>query len=384
MRRFTLSVRGRALARFYGQSTLLIVACLAVATFQGCLGSSSTADSDQQQPEPSEQPSDLEARLDDVLKYTLEERVLNTEEHAAWQILHGALAYQVDFPVMHEGESKSAVQHVLDGGAMKGWVCQPGRIIDEETDRRGLIAIMQPGSKAGQGHYDQWLAVLSQCELNENQSIVYGGRTYSIRDYVEQVKWDVPRNLESEFSWTLIGLTQYEPTDSTWTASDGEEWSIERLLQAEVDFQIGDGACGGTHRLIGITMALNRHLAQGGKLEGVWLEADRTVRNAIDMARANQNPDGTFSTNYVVLPGSSLDLAQNLGSTGHVLEFLSLALPEDQLNDDWVEMAVVAMCDIFDKTREVPLECGALYHAAHGLVLYRERRFPDGEDSSGS
>jgi hypothetical protein len=33
------------------------------------------------------------------------------------------------------------------------------------------------------------------------------------------------------------------------------------------------------------------------------------------------------------------------------------------------------VADIFVKTKDIPLECGALYHAAHGLVLYRARIF---------
>ena len=93
------------------------------------------------------------------------------------------------------------------------------------------------------------------------------------------------------------------------------------------------------------------------------------------MIRETQNPDGTFSTNYVTLPGSSPDLAQNLGSTGHVLEFLSIALSEAELQSEWVRRAAAAMCNIFERTQGVPLECGSLYHAAHGLVLYRERAF---------
>lgn len=352
-----------------------LVLCVAPALcILGCLGTSADEQA-ASAPKLPKEPDALQTRLDDVLTYTLRDRVLNVDDHAAWQILHGALAYQRDFEVQHDGTSSSAVDYVMAGGEMKGWICEPGKLIDADKDRRGLIAVMQPGSKQGQGHHDQWLAILAQCGFEETAEIVYGGRTYTVRDYVEQVKWDAPRNLESEFSWTLIGLTAYESTDAKWTASDGQEWSIERLLQAEVDFQLGEGACGGTHRLIGITMCLQKHLAAGGTLEGVWLDADRTIRLAVDTARMHQNPDGTFSTNYVIMPGSSPDLAQNLGSTGHVLEFLSLALSENQLNDDWVERAVVAMCDIFDKTREVPLECGALYHAAHGLVLYRERRF---------
>ena len=39
----------------------------------------------------------------------------------------------------------------------------------------------------------------------------------------------------------------------------------------------------------------------------------------------------------------------------------------------WVQRAAEHMCELFRNTRDVPLECGALYHAAHGLVLFRER-----------
>jgi hypothetical protein len=35
----------------------------------------------------------------------------------------------------------------------------------------------------------------------------------------------------------------------------------------------------------------------------------------------------------------------------------------------------VFLCDQFKRTRPIDLECGALYHAAHGLQLYRARRF---------
>ena len=41
------------------------------------------------------------------------------------------------------------------------------------------------------------------------------------------------------------------------------------------------------------------------------------------------------------------------------------------------------MCDLFRKTEKLPLECGALYHAAHGLVLYRERVFGPHDWSDG-
>jgi hypothetical protein len=192
-------------------------------------------------------------------------------------------------------------------------------------------------------------------------------------DFVAQVQWEVPRNVQREYSWTLIGLTSYLPTDASWTAMDGNTWSIERLVEEEATQELASSACGGTHRVIGLAMALNRHLDQGRPLEGVWKRADAVIQQAVAQARQFQNPDGSFSTNYFERPGNSPDLAQNLGTTGHILEFLTLALEEQQLQEPWVQRAVLNLCDLFRKTRDLPLECGALYHAAHGLVLYRTR-----------
>ncbi len=200
-----------------------------------------------------------------------------------------------------------------------------------------------------------------------------GDETVTMQDFVSQVQWDVPRNIEREYSWTLIGLTHFLPTDASWTALDGETWSIERLVQIEAEQELGTSACGGTHRVIGLTMALNRHLAAGGQLAGGWALAKQVIEQAVTDARQYQNSDGSFSTRYFTSPGSSPDLAQNLGTTGHILEFLALSLNDQQLRQPWVQQAAANLCELFRLTRNVPLECGALYHAAHGLLLYRTR-----------
>lgn len=328
-------------------------------------------------------------QLDQVLDFTYQ-RQLNTKDHAAWQILHGALAFRRDFLVEHDGAPVSAVDHLLDGGYLNGWTVRRGYDLsafprsaaapsaddsEASTDqpRYGLKAILESGSRTGQGHADQWFAVLAQCGLQPTQRIWAGGHRYTMEDFLRQVQLDVHQNVLQEYSWTLIGLTTYLPTDAEWTDAEGKPWSIADLVQMEAEHTVGDGACGGTHRLIGLTMALNRHLDQGGKLQGAWKLADQRIRTAIQNARRFQNDDGSFSTNYLVRSGRSPDLAQNLGTTGHVLEFLTLALTVEQLQEPWVQRAVLNLCDLFRKTKNVPLECGALYHAAHGLVLYRER-----------
>jgi hypothetical protein len=322
---------------------------------------------------PSVSTDNLQDQLDEVLAATYEKRHLSLQEHAAWQILHGVLAYQHAFLVDNQGERVSAVEHVLNGGAMKGWTMQI--VADPQTGQRGLRALLEPGSNTGQGHADQWLAILAQCGLELTDPIKIEGQVLTMGDFLRQVQQDVPRNLDREYSWTLIGLTTYLPTDTTWTASDGQSWSIERLVEIEAGQDLALSACGGTHRLIGLAMALNRHLDQGGAIEGVWSRADAVIQQAIENTRQYQNPDGSFSTRYFEAPGSSPDLAQNLGTTGHILEFLALALSDQQLKEPWVQQAAANLCELFRRTMEVPLECGALYHAAHGLVLYRERVF---------
>ena len=277
----------------------------------------------------------------------------------------------------HGDAFESVVSYLQKGGEVRGFLVQPGRLLDESTGRRGMMAIMQPGTKAGQGHADQWLAILAQANLKLEDTIQYGSDTYSMSDFVEQVKWDVPRNIDNEYSWTLIGLTHYFGTNETWEAVDGETWSIKRLVELETEYALGDGPCGGTHRLIGLAMTLNKRRAEGLPITGSWAEAQAIVENGVVSARQFQNSDGSFSTNYVSRGGTSADLAQNLGTTGHLVEFLAIALPAAELKRPWVEASVVSLCDIFDKTRDLPLECGALYHAAHGLVLYRNRVQPD-------
>ncbi|MFV1965844.1 MAG: ADP-ribosylation factor-directed GTPase activating protein isoform b [Pirellulaceae bacterium] len=308
----------------------------------------------------------VQKELDGALEATFQ-RKLSLRQHAAWQILHGALAYGREFLVDRDGELVSAVDHLLASGQIKGWTVEPGE--------RGLRARLEAGSKTGQGHADQWLAILAQCNLTPEQTIQVAGRTYTMRDYVSQVQWDIPRNVQREYSWTLIGLTTYLPADADWQAVDGQTWSIERLMEMELDQDLSASACGGTHRLIGLTMSLNRHLQQGGQIEGVWQRADQVIQDAIGKARKLQNPDGSFSTNYLERPGRSPDLAKNLGTTGHLLEFLTLAMNDTQIKEPWVTRAALNLCDVFRKTRDIPLECGALYHAAHGLVLYRTRFF---------
>lgn len=315
---------------------------------------------------------ELKQRLDRALDLVYAHRRLNAREHAAWQIVHGAVAFGRAFPMDVDGRVVSAIDYLLEGGTLDGWNLQPG---DRFGDRRGLRAVLERGSKTGQGHYDQWLGYLSGCNLPLDQEIIVEKKVFKLADLISQVEWDVPVNVDQEYSWTLMGLTAYHPTDYEWTASDGQKWSISKLVEIESGHDLQASACGGAHRLCGLTLAYNRHLAQGRSMEGPWQLAEEKIQSSIRTAREFQNSDGSLSSNYLERPGRSADLSENLGATGHVLEFVVLAVPDSELRAEWIRRAAIFLCDVIERTKDIPLECGALYHATSGLVIYRERLF---------
>ena len=127
--------------------------------------------------------------------------------------------------------------------------------------------------------------------------------------------------------------------------------------------------------MIGVSTALRKRKSENGKMNQIWRDSEGLVQNAAGLARQFQNLDGSFSTNYFQRPGISADNAQILATTGHTLEFLAITLDSEELRQPWVLRAVNRLCDVLEDSKELPLECGALYHAVHGLVIYREKAF---------
>ncbi|MBI3838603.1 MAG: ADP-ribosylation factor-directed GTPase activating protein isoform b [Planctomycetia bacterium] len=318
-----------------------------------------------------ELPSDdqLRDRLDQALEFTYTRRHLNTTDQAAWQIVHGALVFGRDFQIYHDGKLVSALEYLLAGGELRGWTFRKGD--------HGLTAIVEAGSKMGQGHPDQWLGYLSQSGLSPEGSIVVAGQTYKIQDLITQAQWDIYDGMEA--TWTLMAFSTYLPLDTEWTAKDGSKWNIQRIVRMEAEQDLAESACGGTHRMYGLTVAMNRYLAAGGKLsdnpDGTWEKAHKKIRDAVAACKEYQQPDGSFSTNYFSRPSTSADIAARISTTGHALEFLMVSLSDDELKEPWVTRAALHLVGCFEKTQRFDLECGALYHAAHGLDLYRARRF---------
>jgi hypothetical protein len=321
-------------------------------------------------------PDQLRDLIDRTLEFTEHGREMSLEKQAAWQLLHGVLAFGEKFEMTAAGKKEVVVDWVFDGKPMKGWTITP--------TEHGLRGEIEAG-KYGQGHDDQWAAILAQWNVPITRTIKVAGREYTLYDMVKRTMHDCYDGKES--SWTIIALSKHlEPMDQKWIATDGETWTLERLVSMEAgplyDEEAGQemilsGACGGTHRLIGLSIALNNFRARNpdAELTGGWAAAEKRIRWAVDQAKANQSPTGAFSIAFFFRPAGSTNIDEHLAATGHILEFLAFALPKEQLEAPWIQKAVVYLCGVLERTKHLDLECGALYHAAHGLVLYREKVF---------
>lgn len=317
---------------------------------------------------------EIKRQLDDALNFNFTRR-LDTKVNAAWQIIHGCIAYKQDFLIRHNGQDVRAIDFLFGGGTVEGWEFEPGIVLDPATGRRGLRAIPRPGSNRGQGHEDQWLGYLSGCQLPLDTKITVADVTYTLDDYLAQIEHDVPRNVLQEYSWTLMALATYRDHDYQWTASDGNTWDLAKLIEIELDYDVNDSPCGGSHRMVGLTMALNNRKAQGGAIEGVWQRLDDRVRELVARTKEYQHADGSLSSEHFRRPSRSPDIANALGAAGHVLEFVLVASDDEQIKEPWITRAVLAQCKMFRATKQVDLECGGLYHSASALRIYRERMF---------
>lgn len=332
-------------------------------------------------PEAAIDPEALCPRIDAVLAHTRSGRRLDVGTQGAWQIVHGILAFGPEFPLAVQGRVQPALDHLLGGGRAAGWKLRPGSV--------GVLAEVDPGSTMGQGHPDQWLGYLSQCGIASpaggpttgggiplETPISAGGRQYTVADLLRQAQHDIRPGQEA--TWTLMALATWLPPDAAWTAGDGGRWTTEQVVAMEAAADVPSAACGGAHRLYGLATAVAAHRrATGGDPTGAWADAAAVLDHHLDRARRFQQPDGSFAVRPFERPGSSPDVFARLSATGHVFEVLALALDDDRLGEPWVMRAADRLVTLLEQTADLDVECGALYHAAHGLALYRSRVCPD-------
>ena len=296
-------------------------------------------------------------------------RYLTADMHTPWQVIHGLLAYRQDFQLKVKDSDKkiNALKWAGSGVTFRG------ESLFQKTPYGGRA---HPFIQAYwfEGHPTQFMAYLTMCRLpTSHQFKTAGGEVVTVQDIINNAKMEVTRATDVEMTWTLWALAHYLEPTAQWVNKNGEQWSMEELLRVELRNTIYDAPCGGTHSLFACAYARNAHLQSKQPLRGVWLEADQKIQRFIAEAKALQNPDGSFSIHFFKGRGSSNDFNTRITSSGHMIEWLMVALPQSRLSESWVQNGIRCVAQDLIDNRHQNAECGPLYHAVDGLQIYRER-----------
>jgi hypothetical protein len=310
-----------------------------------------------------------QAALRDQIRQTLAQyyhRHVNARDHSPWEVFHWVIAYNVDAQIYTRGPGGETANAA-------GWLCYNYPCAGQRllTIDRGL-----PMAKYGvglEGHPGQFLAILAQSRVMVDYPLRVGGQQFTVADLVESNKLHC--DSKKELTFQLISLSHYLDLDETWKNRTGETWSIPRLIREEIASPIRGSACGGTHRLMGLTYCVKKRQQRGQPIDGEYLRAKTYVDDYIQFTLRMQNSDGSFSTEWFAGRGARPDIDRRVQTTGHILEWMVFAASDEQLHDPQIVKAAdyLSKTLLSDKTRDWKI--GPLGHAIRSLSLYDRRVF---------
>jgi hypothetical protein len=293
------------------------------------------------------------------------QRPTNINDRSPWGVMHSLISFGVDTELIANGKRVNAI----------GWICynRPCKGMTLLTVKNGKLT--PRGGPGYQGHEGQLLSMLALSRVPTTYPIRVEGRDFTVADLVkiEQQRC----RAKSELSFQLIGLAHYLDSDATWENDQGQKWSIPRMIREELAQPINGVACGGTHRLIGLSMAVKTRVKRGEPLDGEWLRAHKFVTAYQKYAFKLQNSDGSFSTKWLESREASGDIERRMQTTGHILEWLIFSLPEKDLSDPRLVKSVNYLTTLLLNNRSEDWEIGPRGHALRALVLYNDRVFGD-------
>jgi hypothetical protein len=228
-----------------------------------------------------------------------------------------------------------------------------------------------------QGHHGQFLAILAQSAVMSDYPMYVSGQHFTIEELIEFEKANCFAG--EELTFKLIALMHYLDSDATWKARDGQEWSIQRLVREELAQPIRGAACGGTHRLMGFSYAVNKRVQRGKPVVGEFQRAQKYIQDYHRYTIGLQNPDGSFSTEWFVRRGNSPDIDRRLKTSGHILEWMAFSVSDQELQDPKMVAAADYLATLLLKHDQHKWEIGPLGHGLHALALYNSRVFKDNQ-----
>jgi len=326
------------------------------------------------EPEPKRELTAAQAALRDRVRRVLafhSQRPLSAQQNTATEIMHGCLPFGCDTEVFRSGTSGQK----LNGITCLCWNYPCGGFAPL------VVADGRIAARIGYGMQErpsQLLATLALARVQADYPARVGEHVSTVADLVEHEKLSC--RADDDLSMKLIALSYYVD-EPTWENNLGEEWSIGRIIRSEIERPILTAADGGTTRLLGLGCAVARRVESGEPIDGQFLRADKFVSDYHGYALQVQNADGSWGPRFLAAKGVSKSPVTQLRSTGHVLQWLVITLPENRLDDPQVARAVGYVTSLLGSSRYRygvksygTREIGGAMRALHALAVY-DRRF---------
>ncbi len=312
----------------------------------------------------------------DLLQQRIKEAIAQVDRrklqwnHGFWTVFHAILGMGPKHTTLSDKakERVNALKYISEGGEMRGL---QGTLVPTDDG----IDVLSPKDQIfyAQGHQDQFVAEMVQWGLRLDYPFVVQGKKYTFKDFVNFSKVRARLTDKQELSWAILIIGEHFGTDYSWTNRYGEKLTFADVVRYEVHEPIEDAACGGTHRLFGLTWVLHRHLERGGKVEGVWKDVVARIERYKRRAREVRIADGSFSTAFFKEREDAPDVNRRTNTTGHIVEWLALAMTDAELREPWMQEAVSALTKLLLDNSGAAIDGGSLYHAVHGLLIYSAR-----------
>ena len=313
----------------------------------------------------------LRDRVRSTLAYH-RQRPLNTRDNSATEIMLACLPYGCQAEVLLDGSS---------GRKVNGITCLCWNYPCAGYEPLGICQ-RRIAARIGYGLQDrpsQLLAALAFARVPPTYPTRVGKDVRTVADLVEYEKLSC--RSAADLSLKMIGLTHFV-RDASWKNDLGEMWSVQRMVEEELAAPVVGARDDGMDRLMGLSYVLYRRAKREQPVTGQFARAQKFLNKYHSFALAHQNSDGSWSPRFVTDTASKRDPATHLHSTGRVLGWLALSLPEESLEDARIVRCVELVNRVLAGNRYrrnvrslSTREIGSVMHALHALALYDERYF---------
>jgi hypothetical protein len=297
----------------------------------------------------------------------------NTRDNTPTEIMNFCLAFGCDAEVGYPGPPAAKISGI--GCLCWNMPCAGYTLL--EVDGSGVLARLGYGLQA---HPSQLLALLAQARVPADYEIRVGPHRRTVADLVESEKRTCRPG--ADLSSKLLGLSHYVADGASWQDNLGQTWSVERLVEHELDRSVSRADRDVTNRLMGISYAVYRRAARRAPLDGPYARAKKHLAECHDYALQLQNADGSWHPGFLAYKGTSTDVPGTICSTGHILEWLVFSLPEERLEEPRVVRSVDYLAAVLERRQGgmslaslPPRQVEGILRAVHALRIFDGRVF---------